>query len=87
MDDWLLEYLLISPYETVRQRAEDLFSLLIFGKLDEAQGDQAQKDAYKSMTKHYTIMLKHTDGFEQCWKATHNRRGGTKFILMNKIQA
>jgi hypothetical protein len=78
MDDWLLEYLLISPYETVRQRAEDLFSLLIFGKLDEAQGDQAQKDAYKSMTKHYTMMLKHMDGFEQCWKATHNRRGGTR---------
>ncbi|PKY49535.1 hypothetical protein RhiirA4_405561 [Rhizophagus irregularis] len=79
MDDWLLEYLLISPYETVRQRAEDLFSLLIFGKLDEAQGDQAQKDAYKSMTKHYTMMLKHMDGFEQCWKATHNRRGAEPY--------
>ncbi|CAI2172590.1 20242_t:CDS:10, partial [Funneliformis geosporum] len=79
MDDWLLEYLLISPYEIVRQRAEDLFSLLIFRKLDEAQGDQAQKDAYKSMIKHYTMMLKHMDNFEQNWKATHNRRGAEPY--------
>src|SRR4051794_30714729 len=83
MDDWLLEYLLINPYESVRQRAEDLFSLLIFRKLDEAQGDQAQKDAYKSMMKHYTVMLKHMDNFEQYWKATHNRRGGTKKFDQN----
>ncbi|CAG8438368.1 11338_t:CDS:10 [Funneliformis caledonium] len=79
MDDWLLEYLLISPYEIVRQRAEELFSLLIFRKLDEAQGDQAQKDAYKSMIKHYNMMLKHMDNFEQYWKATHNRRGAEPY--------
>nr|CAG8463916.1 13478_t:CDS:10 [Entrophospora candida] len=75
LSDWLPEYFLYSPYELVRQRAEELFNLLIFRNIDEAQGSQAQLEAIETMHKQYLMLLKHMEHLETCWKTTSSRRG------------
>ncbi|CAJ0883074.1 7111_t:CDS:10, partial [Entrophospora sp. SA101] len=75
LSDWLPEYFLYSPYELVRQRAEELFNLLIFRNIDEAQGSQAQMEAIEIMHKQYLMLLKHMEHLETCWKTTSSRRG------------
>ncbi|CAG8519826.1 15599_t:CDS:10 [Acaulospora morrowiae] len=78
LQDWFPDYLL-SPYETIRQRAESLFGILVLRKVDEAQGEQALIEATINMRKQYSILLRYIDNIDQCWRTTYNRRGAEPF--------
>ncbi|CAG8436597.1 9374_t:CDS:10 [Diversispora eburnea] len=79
LQEWLPDYLLLNPYETVRQRAENLFNILVLRRLEDAQGEQAKIEASLNLTKQYSMLLKLIDSVEPCWRTTYARRGAEPF--------